>query len=169
MSKAMTTRTPTADEIREFFAWSDRLDHDVLRPLSHIRSNWEALWNHVEQRYEPEDDSFAEDLNVLIDDLATTAPPKRYHDNEDVLANYVIETLKWPIRKEKGRWVGADYYSILEHGGFQDVDQAELLAAASGRIHAAIRSGQTHFDQMEESHQKMLCAVLTIVLYHRDA
>jgi hypothetical protein len=95
-------------------------------------------------------------------------PPKRYHDNEDVLANHVIETMKWPIRKEKGRWIGADYHSILEQGGFQDVDQKELIAAAAARIRAAIMCGQKHFDQMEESHQKMLSAVLSTILYHRS-
>ena len=41
--------------IRSFFAWSDRLDHDVLRPLSHVRANWELWWDATSQRYETED------------------------------------------------------------------------------------------------------------------
>ena len=143
------------------------MDHEVLRPMSHIRPNWEITWNHDQRCYELEDDSFAEELNGLIGDLAKTTPAIRYHENEDVLANYVITTMKWPIRKEKGRWVGADYASILEQGGFRDADQKDLLAAAAGRIHAAIWFKQKHFDQMEESHQTMLSAVLSIILYHR--
>lgn len=155
------------DAIRDFFAWSDRLDYDVLRPLSHIRANWELWWDAASQRYDTEDDSYAADLNSLIDELARTPPPARYHDNEDGLAEYVTAKLKWPISKVKGRWVGADYASILEQGGFGDIDQQGLLAAAAGRIHAAIRYGQRHFDEMERSHRHMLAAVLTIIFYHR--
>jgi hypothetical protein len=163
----MPNKSPTGDDIRGFFAWSDWLDHDVLRPLDHLKVNWEISWDDAAQHYKPEEDSFAEDVNTLIDDLAAAAPPKRYHDNEDALANYVIKTLRWPIRKEGNRWVGADYSSILEQGGSEDIDQNNLLAAAAGRVHAAIKLGQVHFDEMEDSHQKMLSAVLSIILYHR--
>jgi len=79
----------------------------------------------------------------------------------------VIAKLKWPIVKVKGRWIGADYASILEQGGFGDIDQQDLVAAVAGRIHAAIRFGQHHFDDMERSHRDMLAAVLTIIFYHR--
>ena len=103
----------------------------------------------------------------LEGDIAVTAPPVRYHDNEDRLAQYVIDRLGWPIYKENGRWVGADYHVILEQGGFDDIDQAELLTAATGRIYAAIKHGQSHYDDMEQGHQGMLSAVLTIILYHR--
>lgn len=98
-----------------------------------------------------------------------TAPPGRYHDNEDILADYVIDRLKWPIRKLGGRWVGADYDSILEQGGFGDLDQAELLTATTGRIYAAFEFGQNHYDQMEESHRRMLAAILSIILYRRSS
>lgn len=153
--------------IRAFFAWSDRLEHDVLRPLSHVRANWELSWDAKSQRYETEDDSYASDLNDLIDELAQTPPTPRYHDNEDALAEYVIAKLKWPIAKVNGRWIGVHYSSILEQGGFGDIDQQDLLAAAAGRIHAAIRFGQHHFDDMERSHRHMLAAVLSIIFYHR--
>jgi hypothetical protein len=139
----------------------------VLRPLSHITLNWELTWDHATQQYEPEADSFASILNKTITDLAVIDPPERYHDHEDRLAEYVIANLGWPIRKERGRWVGADYHSILEQGGFEDIDQIELLRAAAGRVHAALERQQMHFDDMEESHQRMLGAVLTIILYHR--
>ena len=158
---------PSIEDVRNFFAWSDLLDYDVLRPLDHIKPLWEATWDHEAQRYEPEYNSYAQDLNVMIEDIAITQPPSKYHDNEDRLAHYVIEHLKWKIRKERGRWVGMDYESILEQGGFHDLDQAELLTAATGRVYAAIKFGQTHYDDMEESHRKMLASILSIILYHR--
>jgi hypothetical protein len=103
----------------------------------------------------------------MIVDLSGARPPARYHDNEDRLAEYARDKLKWPIRKERGRWVGHDYDFILEQSGFDDIDQTELLHAAAGRIRAALDRGQMHFDDMEESHRRMLGAILTIILYHR--
>jgi hypothetical protein len=168
MASRLRSKGHSPDDVRAFFAWSDGvLDRAVLRPLSHITLNWELTWNHTTKCYEPEDDSFASLLNKTIDELAETEPPARYHDNEDRLAHYLIETLGWPIRKERGRWIGADYDSILEQGGFEDIDQSELLQAAAGRIHAALDRAQRHFDDMEESHQRMLATVLTVILYHR--
>jgi hypothetical protein len=155
------------EAVRKFFAWSDTLDHRVLRPLSHIHANWEVTWDHGAERYEHEHDSFAEKLNLLIEELANTQPPLRYHDNEDRLAQYVVAKLNWNIQKQGNRWVGADYDFILEQGGHNDIDQQDLILAAAGRIHAALARGQMHIDQMEESHARMLCAVLSIILYHR--
>jgi hypothetical protein len=63
------------DEPRTFFAQSEVLDYFVLRPLAHIRANWDVRWDTSAGRYEPEEDSFAEHLNVLIDDIATCEPP----------------------------------------------------------------------------------------------
>jgi hypothetical protein len=157
----------TPRDIQAFFAWSDCLDHDVLRPLTHIKANWEIMWDHDKKCYNPEYDSFAEELNILINDISITTPSSRYHDNEDILANYVKQKLKWPIFKKNGRWAGADYPSILEQGGFYDIEHGELLTAATGRIYIAIRKGQIHYDKMESGHRKMLSAVLAIVLYHR--
>lgn len=157
-----------AEDVHAFFAWSDGiLDRMVLRPLSHITLNWELTWDHEAQAYEPEEDSFAAILSQSILDLAASQPLERYHDNEDRLAQFMIENLGWPIRKERGRWVDADYESILEQGGFHDLDQADLIQAAAGRVHAALDRQQTHFDDMERSHQRMLAAVLSIILYHR--
>lgn len=154
--------------MKAFFANSDGiLDHQVLRPLSHIAANWEISWDDNAQSYESEDDSYASALNQMIEDIADTAPPAKYHDSEDRLAEYVVARLRWSIRKVGGGWVGADYDAILEQGGFQDIDQADLTLAATGRIHAALTRGQKHFDDMEESHRRMLGAVLTIILYHR--
>jgi hypothetical protein len=153
--------------MNDFFADSDYLDHMVLRPLSHIHMNWELTWDRKTGTYFVEENSYAGLLNDLLTELENCSPPSRYHDNEDCLAKFVVEHLKWPINKIGNRWVGADYDSILEQGGFHDVDEANLLLAAAGRIQVAKRLGQTHFDEMEESHRRMLGAVLAIILYHR--
>lgn len=141
------------------------MDREVLRPLSHARLNWELMWDHDAKRYEPEDDSFAQDLNELIEHIANSPRPDRYHDNEDVVANYLV-TEGASIKKEKGRWVGMDYDNILAQGGFDDIDQQHLRLAATGRVCAAIERGQLHYDDMEDGHRKMLAQILTIILYH---
>ncbi|WBQ13829.1 hypothetical protein L2D00_03885 [Hyphomonadaceae bacterium BL14] len=154
-------------DIREFFAWSELLDHFVTRPLSHIAPNWELTWDHSGQCYMPEPDSLASDVNKVIEIISKLPRPQNYHDHEDEVARRLIGTSGWPIQKKMGRWIGADYRSILENGGFEDYGQLELLASAAGRTHAALDFGQKHFDAMEEGHLNMLAAVLTIILYHR--
>jgi hypothetical protein len=166
----MTTTT-----VKDFFAWSQWVDEDVLRPLSHIRGNWELTWDHNTRSYRPEHDSFAELLNQLIDELDACDPPSRYHNNEDVLGECVQRTLNWGIKKVGRSWVGShdnrltppDYIAMLQQGAFDDERQANLVQAAAGRIQAAIMLGQTHFDQLEQSHQYMLAGVLASILYHR--
>src|ERR1017187_4921821 len=150
-----------------FFARSEWLDHEVLRPLSHIKGNWELTWDMKAQEYVREEDSFAQLLTKVIAELDSTTPPARYHDNEDRLAEYVRDHLKWPLRKEGNRWVGEDYCCILEQGGFDDLDEQNLLQAAAGRILAAINRGQRRYDDMEESHRRVLSGVISIILYHR--
>jgi hypothetical protein len=153
--------------VSSFFADSSWFDMYVLRPLSHIHGNWELSWDPLTKTYRAEEDSFAALVNDLIAELDICPLSGRYHDNEDRLAEYVRENLKWKITKVGGRWIGADYDSILSQGGFDDIDQQELVKAAAGRIAAAKARGQRHFDRMEESHLRMLAAVLTIILYHR--
>lgn len=166
MTKRPKPKAPhSAEAVKAFFAHSDYLDRMVLRPLSHITTNWEAHWDGEE--YAPEHDSFAADLTATIDLIAKSPRPLRYHDNEDELAKRVIEDLKWPIQKKKGRWEGADYPSILEQGAFKDFEQKNLLSSAAGRVHAALDFGQKHFDEMEDGHMVMLSAVMTIIIYHR--
>ena len=160
-------RAHPANDIRDFFAHSDCLDYLVLRPLSHITSNWETRWNDEAWRYQREPFSFAADLNQVIECVATSPRPPKYHTNEDVLVKRVLHELKWPIQKKGNRWIGADYASMLEQGGFRDLDQKNLIAAATGRVHAALDYGQPHFDQMETRHRHMLTALLTIIIYHR--
>jgi hypothetical protein len=113
----------------------------VSRELAHIRANWEPTWNNSKEKYEPEEDSYAELLNSLFDELSQAEPPSKYHDNEDRLAEYLRDNSLWNIRKVNGRWIGAPYERILEQGGFGDLGQKELVLAAAGRIKAAIDRG----------------------------
>lgn len=154
--------------MKDFFYNSNLLDYLVLKPLSHITLNWELTWDHNNRKYYEENKSFAKSLNKLILEINTSKPPLKYHDHEDRLAEYVIAHLKWKITKVGSRWEGVDYRVILEQGGFQDVDQMDLLCASAGRIEAAIKYSQYHFDDMEETHRKMLGAILSIILYLRN-
>lgn len=152
-----------------FFANSNYLDLEVLRPLSHIRGAWDTTWDINTEAYVNEEDSFASLLNELIAEIEAASPPARYHDNEDRLAEYVRDSLKWPIHKEGNRWVGpADYKAIIEQGGFNDLHEQNLILAAAGRIRAATDRDQKRFDQMEDSHRAILAHVLSVILYHRD-
>ncbi|MBB4402945.1 MULTISPECIES: hypothetical protein [Rhizobium/Agrobacterium group] len=166
MEKIVQVYTP--EQVRNFFARSDLLDRMTLRPLSHITTSWECAWNRETDQYEPEVDSFAADLNAVIDLVATCERPARYHDHEDTLAERTLRELKWPIQKKGAQWHGADYQAVLEQGAFGDVGQQDLIAAAAGRVHAAMDFGQLHFDDMEERHLNMLAALITIIIFHRD-
>jgi hypothetical protein len=162
--------------IRHFFEASDFVDHEVLRPLSHIRPNWELAIDPATGRYVDEEGSFAWLLSHLIDELASAIPPTRYHDTEDRLGEYVQSSLNWNIRKKGGTWVNADgrrlhpsdYLALLEQGAFKKDSDADLVEAAAGRMQAAITRGQTHFDEMERSHQVIFAGVLAAILYHRE-
>ncbi len=157
----------SAAAVHKFFELSDSLDYLVLRPLSHIACDWELIWDRETGRFEPEEGSFAEDLNFVLDEIQKTARPARYHDHEDVLAENTLQRLKWPIQKKGKLWIGADYQSILEQGAFSDWQQQRLIAAATGRVHAALDFGQNNFDEMEHGHRNMLAALLAITVYHR--
>jgi len=137
----------------------------TLRPLSHIAPNWELRWDGRVYKCEP--NSFAEDLNLLIEAIAKTARPPNYHDFEDAIAK--LQAAHWPIQKIQGRWIGADYRSILEQGAFGDIGQKNLLNALVGRVHAALdQDDQDHFDKMEEGHLVMLAGIMSIILYHKE-
>jgi hypothetical protein len=154
-------------DTKEFFGRSDLLDRLSLKQLSHIEGNWELTWNSENHKYEPEEDSYAEKVNQLIEELGQVNPPKEYHENEDCLAEYVRANLNWKIEKVNGRWIGEDYTAILEQGGFDNINEKSLVLAAAGRIRAALDRNQRHFDDMEQSHQKILADVIAIILYHR--
>ena len=76
------------EKISAFFKQSELFDYMVTRPLSHIVPNWELTWNLKENRVEPEEDSLAEEVNRLLDEISEVQPPKEYHANEDVLASF---------------------------------------------------------------------------------
>lgn len=139
----------------------------VLKPLWVARGNWDLSWDNKTKRYVVEEDSFGNEINALITELEKVNPPDKYHDNEDVLARYVEEKLNWGIEKIGKRWTGSDYKAILEQGGFGDIDEQNLVLAASGRIRASIKYGQKHFDKMENGHMIILSNILSIILFHR--
>jgi hypothetical protein len=155
-------------QVLNFFERSDLLDRFVLRPLSHIAPNWDLAWDPQLCRYELEADSFAGDLNFIIEEISQTKRPARYHDHEDTLAEATVRELNWPIQNKNGKWIGADYQSILEQGAFNDIGQKDLIASATGRVHAAMDFSQMHFDEMEIGHLNMLAALMTIAIFHRD-
>ena len=155
------------EKISAFFKQSELFDYMVTRPLSHIVPNWELTWNLIENRVESEEDSLAEEVNRLLDEISEVQPPKEYHANEDVLAEYVKSHLNWNIYKKGNRWESSDYEAIINQGSFGDEDQKNLILAAAGRIEAAIEHGQTNFDDMEYGHQKILAMVMASILYQR--
>ena len=164
-------------DVIDFFAASDFMEHEVLRPLSHIRGNWELIVDQETGCYMDEEDSFAWLFNYLIGELAASNSPARYHDSEDRLGEDVQRSLNWNIRNENGVWVNAegnrlhpsDYLAMLEQGGFKTGGDRDLVDAAAGRIRAAINHGQKHFDDMERGHQVILAGVLAAILYHRES
>jgi hypothetical protein len=129
----MRQHSHSRDDVRAFFASSSWLDHLVLRPLSHIAPNWEAEWDHEEKRYRSEIGSFADDLNRVVELMATCPRPFKYHEHEDLLVEKVVRKLKWPVQKKGRRWRVADYPAILEQGAFEDIDQRNLISAAAGK------------------------------------
>jgi hypothetical protein len=166
MKKAIQVYEP--EQIRNFFAKSALLDRMTLRPLSHITTSWECAWNPETLQYDPEEDSFAADLNAVVELVANCERWARYHDHEDTLAERTLRELKWPIQRKGNQWQGADYHTVLEQGGFGDIGQEDLISAAAGRVHAAMAFGQFHFDDMEERHLNMLAGLITIIIFHRD-
>jgi hypothetical protein len=150
-----------------FFKNSEYIDYFALRPLSHICTNWELTWDYKNGKYLIEENSFAEKLNHLIEQLENTNPSKKYYENEDFLAEYLKKHLNWPISKKGKLWVCGDYEVLLEHGEFGDIDELNLMKAASGRILAANKLGQYHFDEMEEGQQRILASVISILLCHK--
>lgn len=163
-------------QVRQFFTASDFMEHELLRPLDHIRPNWELVIDPETGRYYDGEDSFAWLFNQLIDELELAKPPTRYHDSEDSLGEHVRKSLNWGIRKQGGNWVNAngarlhptDYLAMLEQGGFKTDGDSDLIEAVAGRIKAAIDRGQTHFDDVERSHQVVLAGVVGAILYHRE-
>ena len=148
----------------DFFSNSEDVLDYVLKPLGHIRGNWDVIWDYDNDRYLEEEDSFGAEINTLITEISKVSPPKNYHKHEDKVAFFQSKT--WDFIQKNGRfWEGAEYSSILEQGSFYDHEA--LVLSASGRIKAAIDRGQAHLDEMEEGHKRILCSILSIILYQR--
>ena len=151
-----------------FFANSALLEYFATKPLSHIRANWELTWNEDTKCYEIEEDSYANDLNILIQEIKDTPTPDSYHANEDQLAEYVKNKLGWPIYKERNRWICDDYRAIIDQGVFSPNGVDNLLQAIAGRVEAARSRGQMHFDDMEQCHRQILGFAMATILYIRS-
>lgn len=64
---------------------------------------------------------------ILIEVMANSEPTRKCHDNEDVLAHYVIRNLKWRIQKIGNKWDGNGYEVILEQVGCGLPDERNLV------------------------------------------
>jgi hypothetical protein len=61
------------------------------------------------------------------------------------------------------------YSNIAETYIYQEFQPILPLVTASLYLpHTARKYGQMHFDEMEESHRRMLGALIAIILYHRS-
>jgi hypothetical protein len=165
----MNSEVSINQKVIDFFQQNDLFDHLVTRQLSHIKGNWELIWDHHNKRYKPEEDSFAKMINDLVVEISKLRPPSKYHDNEDRAIEICKAFSKLNFIEKKGnRWVGGDYAWILEQAGLYDINDGDLCLAMSGRVKAALDRGQIHFDDMEESHRKMLADIIAIILFHRE-
>lgn len=151
-------------EVKNFFAQSEYLDQMVLRPLSHLDLEWELIQGN--DGYLLEEGNLSAHLINLIDVLASTVPPKKYHDNEDRLAEYLV-SMGSKIQKKGQYWIGDDYGFVLQQASLaHQLNNEELIFSAAGRVVAAIKHKQYKFDEMEEGHQAMLAAILTILVFN---
>ncbi|MFC3023596.1 hypothetical protein ACFODT_07140 [Vibrio zhugei] len=78
-----------------FFANSESILDYVLKPLEHIRSNWDVIWDC--DKYLEEENSFGAELNALINEIAETKAPDNYHKYEDKVAFFQSKT--WDFRR----------------------------------------------------------------------
>ncbi len=154
-------------QVKTFFDNSEYLLELSLIQLEHIRSNWDLYWDDSNMRYSEEEDSFAKELNELIIDIASAEPPKHYHDNEDILVGFYNQNCQDKAYKEGNLWKGEGYKTILEQGGFEDYQQADMVQAAAGRVKAALDRSQYNIDSMEKGHRQILCDIIANILYHR--
>ncbi|MEO9168505.1 MAG: hypothetical protein ABI230_08890 [Aestuariivirga sp.] len=175
----MNAKLPTIQfnepNVVDFFSSSDLLDHDALRPLSHIKFSWE-LTSGDSDIYRPEDDSFAVDLNMLISQIAGASPPANYHYYENSAARLYAYLNSDRYALIKGFWCDApsgirlsseEVCGMLEQATAGQDDVPSLVLAAAGRVNAALRFGQTHYDEMEVGHRLMLAGLITIILFRR--
>ena len=166
------------ENVLAFFDQSVQLDYAALRPLSHVMSNWELMRSKDgDPLFEEEEDSFAAHLNVLIDQIAATAPPSDYHMFENQIAcgyegairgRYSLTGKLWydsqtgqPIEKDA---VG----NMMEQASCGSDDIPGLVYAAAGRVATAMSYGTENFDDFDRGHMEMLAIDLMTVLFRRS-
>lgn len=99
-------------------------------------------------------------------------PPRKYHGNEDKLAEYLCNERGWKIKKVGSLWkrkdgTKLDYPCLIEQGCCGVASNLdELKTAIAGRIKAAKDHGQLHYDQMESNHRDILSASMAVWLFH---
>ncbi len=162
---------------RSFFAGSDYLDHAVLRPISHVAPNWELIRDPISDLYEEEDDSLAAHLNVLIEEVSLSSPPRDYHSYENRLAihyegvttgRFYLHGKLWRDR-QTGELVEKDFVGhMIEQATCGHYDVPDLVLAASGRVAAALYFGVEHFDKLDHGHMEMLSVIMTDILFRRS-
>ncbi|MDG1286323.1 MAG: hypothetical protein P8P30_02025 [Rickettsiales bacterium] len=161
----------------DFFARSDWLDYAVLRPLSHVAGNWELTPDG--KFYKAEEDSLADHLNILIDEIAKTHPPISYHYHENSIASQHRDTKDGSVilSKSKNIWLDpitkkpisiAQVGHYIEQSAARGVDDSELVAAASGRVARSISCDVNHFDDLDQGHLSMLAEIMSIILFMRS-
>jgi len=162
-----------------FFANSDWLDRAVLRPISHVAGNWELTWNTHADRYEPESDSLADHLNVLIHDMAASKPPADYHHYENKLAiSYDdVKSGRFKLNRSRKLWidtatnlpVSKDMVGhMIEQATCGHYDVPDLVLSAAGRVATSLRFGVSHFDDLDDGHLEMLSVIMTDILFRRS-
>lgn len=166
------------ESILGFFYRSDRLDYTTLRPLSHVRSNWELVGSESgDPLFEEEEDSYAENLNVLIDEIAAASPSYDYHKLENQIAadytdaingRYFLKGTLWhdkqtgqPIQKD-------DVGHMMEQASSGSDDVPGLVLAAAGRIATAMSYSVGNFDDLDRGHMEMLAIDLMTILFRRS-
>jgi hypothetical protein len=161
----------------DFFANSDFLDHVVLRPLSHVAANWELTSIPGPDLYLEEDNSLAGQLNVLIEEISTSNPPRDYHAYENKLAmnypevrsgRYYLEGKLWRDI-QSGKLVEKDFVGhMIEQATAAQNDVPDLVLAAAGRVATAFNFRVAHFDDLDRGHMEMLSVIMTDILFRRS-
>jgi hypothetical protein len=160
----------------DYFAQSEMLDYTVLRPLDHVFGNWELIWDSAEYKYRPEEDSFADHINILIQEIASSIPPDNYHYYENKLAEMYDAVKRGELKLDNSgkiwinastgcrvskEWVG----HMIEQSRSGSDSLPDLVLAASGRVAASMKHGISHFDELDHGHMEMLAIVMMVILF----
>ncbi len=166
------------ESVRAFFEHSDWLDYTTLRPIWHVAFNWELISaSDDELLFEEEEDSLAAHLNVLIEQMAATAPPLDYHAFENEIASqyesavsgrYYLKGKFWFDRQTEMPIAKDDVGHMMEQASCGSDDIPGLVHAAAGRVATAMAYGNSHFDDLDSGPMEMLAIVLMTILFRRS-